>query len=214
MSIVSRMSYSDDRLTRQAGEIDSLPLVDCSQSQKRVTASRLRAHSRKRTRSRNQWTDQLYRRDTRNYTAVAPKRDTRPFSDPTQNIDPLANAKARGQEYRQKSIKKSYSSKEVMNILKISEQDLNRLCQSNQIVFLEDGSRYVYPESQFLSDKIVDGIDRVIKELPIKDGWTQLIFLESEDPSLQGDRPIDRLQKGDISSVVIAAGNDGRQRPY
>lgn len=207
------MCYGDDRLTRQAGEIDTLVLVDCGQSQKRITVVRPIAGSRKRTRSRNHWTDPLCRQDTRNYTAVAPKRDTKPFSDPTENIDPLANAKARGQEYRQKSIKKSFSSKEVMNILKISEQDLNRLCQSNQIVFLKDGSRYVYPKSQFFSDKIVDGIDRVIKELPSKDGWTQLIFLESGDPYLQGDRPIDRLRKGDISSVVIAAGNDGRQRP-
>jgi hypothetical protein len=214
MSIVCRMSYGDDRLTRQAGEIDSLLLIECGQSQRYTTVVRPKARSRKRTRSRNYWTEQLCHRDTRNYTAVAPKRDKKPFSVESENIDPLSNAKARGQEYRQKSIKESFSSKEVMNILKISEQDLNRLCQSNQIVFLEDENRYVYPKCQFFLDKIIDGIDRVIKELPIKDGWTQLIFLESEDPSLQGDRPIDRLQKGDISSVVIAAGNDGRQRPY
>ena len=128
-------------------------------------------------------------------------------------LHPLAKARERGKEYRQKSIQAAFSSQAVTNILKIADQDLDRLRQSNKIVFLEDCDSYVYPKCQFDCDRIIDGIDQVISELPIIEGWTQLIFLESGDPSLQGDKPIDRLRLGDISAVVLAAGNYGRQRP-
>jgi hypothetical protein len=57
---------------------------------------------------------------------------------------------------------------------------------------------------------IIDGIDRVIAELPIIEGWRQLIFLESGDPDLNGDTSIDRLRVGDLATVVLAAGNYGR----
>ena len=128
-------------------------------------------------------------------------------------LNPLEQAKERGKKYRETSIQAAFSSKEVTNLLKISDEDLARLHQSNKIVFLDDGNHHVYPKCQFDGDKIIDGIDRVIAELPIIEGWTQLIFLESGDPYLQGDKPIDRLRSGDISVVVLAAGNYGRQRP-
>ena len=126
---------------------------------------------------------------------------------------PLTQAQERGKKYRQTSIQEAFSSQAVANLLKISDEDLAQLRRSNQIVFLDDGNSYVYPKCQFDGDRVIDGIDRVIAELPIVDGWTQLIFLESGDPSLQGDKPIDRLRSGDISAVVLAAGNYGRQRP-
>jgi hypothetical protein len=208
-----RMCYGYGRLRRQAGEIDPLLPVASDQSHPCLTISLQESRKRKRPRLRNRWTEKsLCVRDPSNYIAVAPKRDTKILSDPTRDIDPLAKAKARGQEYRQKSIKESLCSKDVMDILEISEHDLNKLRQSNQIVFLKDGNRYIYPKCQFFSDKIIDGIDQVIEELSIKDGWTQLVFLESEDINLQNDKPINRLIKGDISSVVIAASNYGQHR--
>ena len=129
------------------------------------------------------------------------------------SLHPLAQTKERGRKYRKESIQAAFSSQEITNLLKISDEDLARLCRSNKIIFLDDGNSYVYPQCQFDRDRIIDGIDRVIAELPIIEGWTQLIFLESGDPSLQGDKPIDRLRLGDISAVVTAAGNYGRQRP-
>jgi hypothetical protein len=128
-------------------------------------------------------------------------------------LHPLAQAKERGKKYRQESIQAAFSSQAVTDLLKISDEDLAQLRRSNKIVFLDHGNSYVYPKCQFDGDKIIDGIDRVIAELPIIEGWTQLIFLESGDPNLDGDKPIDRLRVGDLATVVLTAGNYGRQRP-
>ncbi len=128
-------------------------------------------------------------------------------------LHPLAQAKERGKKYRQESIQAAFRSHVVTDLLNISDEDLAQLRRSNKLVFLDDGNSYVYPKCQFDGDKIIDGIDRVIAELPIIEGWTQLIFLESGDPALNGDKPIDRLRVGDLATVVLAAGNYGQQRP-
>lgn len=128
-------------------------------------------------------------------------------------LNPLAQARERGKKYRQQSIQAAFTAQEITDILKISDEELAQLRRSNKIIFLDDGNSYVYPKCQFDRDKIIDGIDRVIAQLPIQEGWTQLIFLESGDPTLDGNKPIDRLRKGDISAVVVAAGNYGKQRP-
>ena len=127
--------------------------------------------------------------------------------------NPLAKARERGRKYKEECIQAALRPQDVASLIKVSDEDLARLRQLNKIVFLQDGNDYVYPKCQFDQDKIIDGIDQVIAELPTIEGWTQLIFLESRDPSLQGDKPIDRLKLGDISAVVLAASNYGQQRP-
>jgi hypothetical protein len=128
-------------------------------------------------------------------------------------LNPLARAKQRGKQYQQQSIQDALSDRDAATLLNISVEDLDRLRQSNEIVFLSDGNSYVYPKCQFDGGKIINGIDRVIAELPLQEGWTQLIFLESGDPMLGGEKPIDRLRSGDLPAVISAAGNYGRQRP-
>jgi hypothetical protein len=60
---------------------------------------------------------------------------------------------------------------------------------------------------QFDGDRVVDGLRTIVREMSpaVATHWTIVSWLTSSQPDLDGDRPIDRLHRGDVTLVVAAA---------
>jgi hypothetical protein len=77
------------------------------------------------------------------------------------------------------------------------------------LLALTTGSgRVVYPTMQFLPDRRpVDGMQEVLEAVPeaLLSRWTLASWLVSDNPELDGERPIDLLADGHAGVVVDAA---------
>lgn len=64
-----------------------------------------------------------------------------------------------------------------------------------------------YPVVQFDGRRVLPGVREVVTTLApaVATRWTIASWLTSPQPSLEGDRPVDRLRAGDLDAVVAAA---------
>lgn len=93
-----------------------------------------------------------------------------------------------------------------------SRQNLEALRRSNRVVALRVGHRWRYPAWQFDPDGVggvLNGIRDVIAGLRLSPAGTAL-WLIQPSPMLKGERPIDRLRKGQVDEVVRIAEESGR----
>lgn len=69
-----------------------------------------------------------------------------------------------------------------------------------------------YPVFQFDGRRILPGIREVVATLTpaMATTWTIASWLTSPQPSLDGDRPLDRLRAGDVTPVAAAAARAAR----
>ncbi len=65
---------------------------------------------------------------------------------------------------------------------------------------------------QFQPDgSVVKGLKAVQTALPTRNPWAVLNFLVQPDDSLDGQKPIDLLKRGELAPVVVAARSLGQQ---
>lgn len=69
-----------------------------------------------------------------------------------------------------------------------------------------------YPVFQFDGRRILPGVREVVATLTpvMATTWTIASWLTSPQPSLDGDRPLDRLRAGDVTPVAAAAARAAR----
>jgi hypothetical protein len=76
---------------------------------------------------------------------------------------------------------------------------------NRRVLGLSVNEELVYPAWQFIDGKVLSGLDQVLAFLKEDGAWTQIIFLLTGDIRLEGATPLEKLQKGEIDSVVWAA---------
>jgi hypothetical protein len=95
---------------------------------------------------------------------------------------------------------------DVVRLLRISRQAIDKKVKADALLAVPGpGNERRYPVCQFRSDGIVPGLRQVLQALPSCNPWFRLNFLVNPEPRLSGERPCDRLQRGDYAAVVEAA---------
>jgi hypothetical protein len=134
-------------------------------------------------------------------------------------FEPNSRAKAllRGVQIAQNDLKESggaYDLDQVRVLMNgISRQMVDRKVREGSLLAVPGPSnRRAYPTIQFTRDgTVVPGLKAVQDALPTKNPWAVLNFLVRPDPRLNGRKPIDLLQGGEIDLVVEAARQMGHQ---
>jgi hypothetical protein len=127
----------------------------------------------------------------------------------------LRAARLRGLSVRAKLIEASeglLTSSEVASLLGLSRQGVDKRRREGRLLALSLGRRgYFYPQVQFEDDKVVDGLEPTLAGIDLQDPWMKLDFLLGENVRLDGETPLCRLRRGDISTVLGAAAAYGEQ---
>ncbi|GBL09843.1 hypothetical protein MSj_01323 [Microcystis aeruginosa Sj] len=76
---------------------------------------------------------------------------------------------------------------------------------NHQVLGLSVNEELVYPAWQFIDGKVLSVLDQVLAVLKEDGAWTQMLFLLTGDIRLEGATPLEKLQKGEIEPVVLAA---------
>lgn len=101
---------------------------------------------------------------------------------------------------------------EVAVLLHITPQTVNRRRQKGRLLGIKLGQQgYLYPSWQFQQNRVIEGLESVLKEFQEADSWTKLLFLKTGDIRLNGATPLEKLRSGDIDAVVWAASCYGKQ---
>ena len=131
-----------------------------------------------------------------------------------EDVEDTAAAAARlavgsGEQWRE-HLGGFYDTPTVRRILGSVEQPVSKQAVSKRrgLLALRTGShRVVYPSFQFVDGRLVEGLDEVLEVLPepLVSPWTVASWLVSENPELDGERPIAVLAEGQKAPVVAAA---------
>jgi hypothetical protein len=132
---------------------------------------------------------------------------------------PGARAKAvlRGVEIAEADLRSSggaYDLEQVQQLLHgVSRQRIDKRVREGSLLAVPGPSnKRRYPAVQFKDDgTVVDGLPDVLEALPTKNGFAILNFLVRPDRRLDGRRPIDLLEAGQVDLVVEAAQRMGEQ---
>lgn len=131
-----------------------------------------------------------------------------------QERDPLTEAFLRGASMKREMLKAEggvLSARELATHLGITPQGLGRKRLRNQLFWLDVGEGFVYPAFQVSERGLVAGIREVLEAFRVEDSWMRVHFMLTQDPRLEGRRPIDLLREGRIEEVVKAAAAYGEQ---
>lgn len=133
-----------------------------------------------------------------------------------QERDPLTEAFLRGASMKREMLKAEggvLSARELAAHLGITPppKGLGRKRLRNQLFWLDVGEGFVYPAFQVSERGLVAGIREVLEAFRVEDSWMRVHFMLTQDPRLEGRRPIDLLREGRIEEVVKAAAAYGEQ---
>jgi hypothetical protein len=132
-----------------------------------------------------------------------------------RRADPLAPARLRGIETRQRLIEAeggTLSVTEVAKILGVSRQAVDKRRQAGRLIGLKRGRRgYAYPAWQFTAGGTIAGLEDVLDVLRGHDPWMQVTFLLDSNSRLEGSSPLAELRKGNTHAVREAALSYGEQ---
>lgn len=130
-------------------------------------------------------------------------------------VDPLAAARLKGVQVKKDLLYQTgqpLTSEEAARLLGLTRQAVDKRRRKGQLLGISLGKRgYLYPLWQFQEGKVLSGLEPVLAALSKYDPWTQLMFLMTGDIRLGGSTPLERLQAGDLESVVWAASCYGKQ---
>jgi phosphoglycolate phosphatase-like HAD superfamily hydrolase len=132
--------------------------------------------------------------------------------------DPLAIHRLKGLPIKQQLLnyqgQPPLKSEQAAELLQMTREAVNKRRRNKQLTAVSFGRRgYQYPAWQFQEGKVLPGLKETLRALETEGEWTPLLFLCSGDPALDGDTPLERLQKGDLESVIVAAQSYGKANP-
>lgn len=129
--------------------------------------------------------------------------------------DPLESARVRGLAARERLLKAEGSPltvSQVEKMLGISRQAIHKRCSKGKLIALRTSKRgYLFPRWQFTDKGILPGLEEVLTELNEDDPWMQASFILNPNIWLDGVKPLEMLQQGKISEVIVAAHASGEQ---
>jgi hypothetical protein len=59
----------------------------------------------------------------------------------------------------------------------------------------------VFPSWQFTDHGLLPGLEDVLRSLTAPGPWSRVLFLQSGDPYLDGQTPLELIHRGEIESV-------------
>ncbi|WP_336054969.1 hypothetical protein [Nitratireductor sp. CH_MIT9313-5] len=108
----------------------------------------------------------------------------------------------------------AYDLEQVRTLMRgVSRQAVDKRVHEGSLIAVPGPSnRRAFPTVQFKRDgTVVPGLKAVRDALRTKNSWMVLNFLVNPDVRLDGQRPIELLKAGDVSTVVEAAKRHGEQ---
>lgn len=134
-------------------------------------------------------------------------------SDPAvSKLDPNAELIAAGAARKAELIGMAgglYALQDVASILKITRQAIEKRRKAGTIIAVRTGDDYRYPACQFAPDGMIEGLDDVLRAMPIRSDWMRLEWLLTPDEALEGMSPLATLKAGrsrDVMEVARAHG--------
>jgi hypothetical protein len=101
---------------------------------------------------------------------------------------------------------------EVGAVLRISRQAVDKRRAAGKLLALKVGRRgYLYPAWQLVEEGTLAGFEEILALVAEHPPLAQIRFFLSGSHRLGGDRPLDRLRRGDVESVKRAARAFGEQ---
>jgi hypothetical protein len=123
--------------------------------------------------------------------------------------EPYREALKRGREVRKELLAAEggvLSGAEVADLLGLSRQAVDKRRRSGRLIGVSPGSRgIVYPAWQFTEDGVLPGFEEVLSDLPIRDGWSPVLFMLNENAWVDDEIPLHVLRRGEIDRVRRAA---------
>ncbi|NBJ13679.1 Rv2175c family DNA-binding protein [Microvirga arsenatis] len=136
-------------------------------------------------------------------------------SDPVvAKLDPTAELVAAGAARKAELINLAgglFSLQNVVSLLKITRQAIEKRRKAGTIIAVRTGDDYRYPACQFTQDGMVEGLDMVLKEMPVRADWMRLEWLLTPDEALDGLSPLEALKKGQLEDVLDVARAQGAE---
>lgn len=135
---------------------------------------------------------------------------TTPDAALTRHDEPALRAsRGRGLESRQRLLLAKGGTLSVQQVaLRFgpTRQAVDKPRRAGRMIAVNTGRRgFAYPAWQFESERVLAGIEAVLTDLAVRDGWMQTAFFMSGDPRLEGATPLDELRGGNVKAVRRAA---------
>lgn len=129
----------------------------------------------------------------------------RTSAEPGAASDPLAAAKARGEQAKREIIAEQgdlLDATQVAARLGASVDHIEKCRLQGLLVALPiDVATWRFPAWQFTDHAVLPGLEDVLRALPVLDPWSRVMFLTYGDPYLDGDSPLTQIQRGDVDRV-------------
>ncbi len=127
--------------------------------------------------------------------------------------DPLAAARLRGFEQKERLLERAGGALTVMQaaeLLGTSRQAVNKAIKAGRLLaYADKQGHYRLPTCQFAGREILPGLAETLRALPMTGFWSRLSFLTASDPLLGGKDPVASLRAGRIADVLTAARHFG-----
>lgn len=124
---------------------------------------------------------------------------------PSASHDPLAAAKRRGEQAKRDILAAQsllLDAPAVAARLGVSREEVETRRRAGLLLALPlDDGTFGFPAWQFTDGGLLQGLEEVLRVLPAPDPWSRLLFLQSGDPYLDDQTPLDLLQRGKIEPV-------------
>jgi hypothetical protein len=132
------------------------------------------------------------------------------------SADPLASARLRGNIAKAQLLTAEggcISTKDVKEILGISEQAIDKRRRAGKLIALPTGRTYGFPRWQFSLGSTISGLETVLQQLTrqIHDPWMQAAWMLNSQTRLGGESPLAKLRQGNLAEVLQAAETYGEQ---
>lgn len=130
-----------------------------------------------------------------------------PAPDDDEYLAATAATTARAEQARVDLGRRSLSIDEAAHRLSIAPAEIEQLLVEGRLVALHDGDATVLPDWQFddrSADGLLPGLHVVVADFPGGVVWLSGWMRQPND-ALDGDKPRERLARGDVDSVVRAA---------
>ncbi|MGK4005071.1 hypothetical protein WMF31_20760 [Sorangium sp. So ce1036] len=129
--------------------------------------------------------------------------------------DPLMLARLRGVQARDALLAAeggTLTADEVGEVLHVSPQAVEVRRAAGQLLAVDGGRRgYLYPSWQLADEGVLPGLEEILGLLVEHPPLAKLRFFLSGNHRLDGERPLDRLRRGDLAPVRLAARTFGEQ---
>jgi hypothetical protein len=123
--------------------------------------------------------------------------------------EPYREALRRGREAQKRLLAAEggvLSGAQVADLLGLSRQAVDKRRRAGRLLGLSTGRRgIVYPAWQFTEGGVLPGLEEVLADLPIRIGWSPVIFMLSENAWVDDEIPLHVLRKGEVDRVRRAA---------